>query len=118
MEGQKIDPTLEISSEYWNALCWHGALWGFAQDVMDACERAVKLAPSDQQGWFRDSRGLTRALTGHYSEAIVDFEAFVAWSKLNDAYEIHGFKREAWITELREGRNPFNPVTIKALRDK
>lgn len=115
-EGQTIDPALKISFESWNTLCWRGALLGFAQNVVDACERAVTLAPSDSKGWARDSRGLARALTGHYSEAAADFEAFVTWSKENDAYENYGHRRETWIAELTAGRNPFDSATLAALR--
>ena len=71
-EAQTLDPTLEISAGSWNTLCWFGSLWGYVADVMDACERAVELAPDD--GDYRDSRGLARALMGDYTGAIEDFK--------------------------------------------
>jgi regulator of sirC expression with transglutaminase-like and TPR domain len=40
---------------------------------MDACERAVALAPDD--GQIRDSRGLARAMTGNIEGAIEDFSS-------------------------------------------
>lgn len=43
--------------------------------VMFACEKAVKLAPDN--GIFRESRGLARALTGDYKGATPDFEAYI-----------------------------------------
>jgi len=115
-EAQALDPTLEISADSWNTLCWFGSLWGYAADVMDACEQAVELAPDD--GDYRDSRGLARALTGDYAGAIEDFEFYVEWLKENDRYEPNGPKREAWIAELEAGRNPFDAATLEELRNE
>lgn len=116
-EAQKLDPTLEIFSDSWNALCWFGSLWGYAADVIDACEQAVELAPDD--GWIRDSRGLARALTGDYPGAIEDFKFCVEWLKENGMYEQYdGAMREAWIAELEAGRNPFDEDTLTALREE
>ncbi len=74
-EAQTLDPTLEISARSWNTLCWFGSLWGYATAVLDACERAVELAP--ENGDYHDSRGLARALTGDYEGAIEDFEFYI-----------------------------------------
>ena len=115
-EAQTLDPTLEISASTWNTLCWFGSLWGDAADVMDTCERAVRLAPAD--GAMRDSRGLARALAGDYPGAIEDFGFFVEWSKEVGKYEQYGSKREAWIAELKAGRNPFDAATLEALRSE
>jgi WD40 repeat protein len=115
-EAQTLDPTLEISASTWNTLCWFGSLWGDAADVMDTCERAVRLAPAD--GAMRDSRGLARALAGDYPGAIEDFRFFVEWSKEVGKYEQYGSKREAWIAELKAGRNPFDAATLEALRNE
>jgi hypothetical protein len=65
-----------------------------------------------------DSRGLAHALTGDYSGAIEDFQAFVEWSKEEGVYEDYGKKRDAWIVELQAGRNPFDKETLQALRDE
>jgi WD40 repeat protein len=115
-EAQMLDPTLEFSASSWNTLCWFGSLWGYAADVMDTCEQAVRLAPDD--GAMRDSRGLARALTGDYPGAIEDFRFFVEWSKGVGKYEQYGSKREAWITELKAGRSPFDAATLEALRSE
>jgi RsiW-degrading membrane proteinase PrsW (M82 family)/tetratricopeptide (TPR) repeat protein len=115
-EAQKLDPSLEISSTSWNALCWFGGLWGYAADVITACERAVELAPG--HGGIRDSRGLARALTGNYEGAIEDFKFFVEWSKENSENEQYGVKREAWIAELEAGRNPFDEATLEELQNE
>ena len=66
---------LEIDVENWGELCWFGSLNNQAQDVMFACEKAVKLTPN--YGEIRRYRGLARALTGNYQGAIEDFQVLV-----------------------------------------
>lgn len=114
--AQELAPDIEISASSWNHLCWFGSLWGHATEVMGVCEIAVEMAPSD--GNFRDSRGLARALTGDYEGAIEDFKFYVNWLKDLDRYEAGGNGREAWITKLESGQNPFNEATLEALRSK
>lgn len=112
-DAQKYDPTVEISANDWNALCWHGSLYGHAKDVLQYCELAVTLAPED--GGIRDSRGLARALTGDFEGAIQDFEFFVEWSKEPGSNAQNVDWREKWISELKAGRNPFTEETLQAL---
>jgi tetratricopeptide (TPR) repeat protein len=112
----QIDPSLNIDFESWNLLCWHGALSGFAKDVIGACDSAVRLAPDAVIGENRNSRGLARALTGNYAGAIEDFKAYVEWSKANNLYEKYGQKREGWINSLEAGKNPFDEAPLEALR--
>jgi hypothetical protein len=57
------------------SLCWAGSLRGYAAEVMTACDLAVERDPDS--GWYRDSRGVARALTGDYPGAISDFEAYI-----------------------------------------
>jgi WD40 repeat protein/predicted negative regulator of RcsB-dependent stress response len=108
-QAQKLDPTLEISANSWNTICWFGSLHQQATQVMDACEKAVILEPED--GDIRNSRGLARALTGDTAGAIEDFQAFIAWTD-NDN---HKAKRQRWINELRAGKNPFTPEELERL---
>ncbi len=107
-EAQKLDPNLEISPQSWNSLCWFGSLQGHAAKVMDACEKAVALAPKD--GGIRDSRGLARALTGDIEGAIKDFQFFLDWTGGREKE-----KRQQWIDALRAGENPFTEEEIKSL---
>ncbi len=107
----ELDPQ---NADSWNGLCWTGSLAGLATQVMDACDQAVELTPDD--GVIRHNRGLARALTGDYQGSIEDFKFFIEWSKQNGLYEQHGRKREAWITELEAGRNPFDEATLEELR--
>ena len=108
-EAQTLDPTIEIPANVGNNLCWWGSLWGRAADVMDACETAVALEP--ENGMFRDSRGLARALTGDIAGAIEDFQAFVDWTD----NEQKRLQRQRWIDALRAGENPFTQEEIERL---
>jgi len=111
IQAQTFDPTLEISAESWNSLCWFGSLHGQAANpkVMAACEKAVELEPED--GNWRDSRGLTRALTGNIEGAIEDFQAFIA-STDNEEWKL---QRQRWIDALLARENPFTPEEIETL---
>ncbi|MEE9234886.1 MAG: alpha/beta hydrolase [Candidatus Acidoferrales bacterium] len=109
-EAQETYPALTIVAQSWNQLCWQGSLWGYAAEVMPACEQAVALAPDN--GNIRDSRGLARALTGDLAGAIQDFQAFVAFTQNERARA----QRQEWIDALREGRNPFTPEVLEKLR--
>ncbi len=111
---QAIDNDSDNTAHHYNSMCWNGSLGGFVAQVFEACQQAVELAPDN--GVFRDSRGLARALTGDYTGAIEDFEVFVEWTKENGQYERYGLKREAWIAELKAGRNPFDGATLEELR--
>lgn len=109
--AQDASERLTITARDWNTLCWRGALWGHAADVMFACERAVALAP--EHPGIRDSRGLARALTGDVEGAIADFEFFV--EQMAPGGQARA-AREEWIAALRAGRNPFTPSVLERLR--
>ena len=113
-KAQEMDPELEIAAGSWNTLCWHGSLWGYAADVMGACERAVALAPGDAS--IADSRGLARALTGNYAGAAEDFRSYVDWLETHGGNEREITMRKLWIAELEAGRNPFDEATLAELR--
>jgi hypothetical protein len=115
-ETQQRFPVAEIGPETRNTLCRYGSLWGQAAMVLDICAQAVQLAPND--GRMRDSRGLARALTGNIAGAIEDFEAYIAWAKPGNSDEQEIARREAWVAELRAGRNPFDQATLEALRSE
>ena len=94
-KAQEIDPSLEISANAWNSLCWQGSLQGYAKDVMFACEKAVAKASKDSDN--RDSRGLARALSGDTKGAIEDFQAYV--NSTDDA-KLKS-QRQSWIKAVR-----------------
>jgi tetratricopeptide (TPR) repeat protein len=114
--AQASDSNLEIAGDAWNSLCWNGSLGGFATDVMAACERAVALEPND--GNFRDSRGIARALVGDYPGAIDDFQRYLEWGPKNGQPEEQIRQRQDWIRMLQANQNPFNKELLKLLRDQ
>ena len=110
--AQALEPRLTVTAGIWNTLCWNGSLWGYAAEVMAACEQAVALAPD--HGGIRDSRGLARALTGDVAGAIADFEAFVAWAGSGHRLSV---QRQDWIVALQSGKNPFTAEVLERLRN-
>lgn len=99
----------------YNALCWGYALDQEPGQALPFCDKAVALDPT---GFSQDSRGIVYAELGRYAEAVADFEAFLAWLRQQAAgeYAHYGPQREAWIAELKAGRNPFDAATLAQLR--
>jgi len=85
-------------------------VYGQAAKVMNACEKAVTLAPDS---WScRNSRGLARALTGNIQGAIEDYQFAI------ENYDDEGYKTKAqgWLEVLKKGENPFTEEMLKELR--
>ena len=115
-QAAELDPTLEGSADDWDLLCRQGSLWGRAADVLEACEQAVALAPDD--GGIRESRALARALTKDYEGAAEDLQFFLDWAATRGLDGEIIAEREAWIAELRAGRNPLDAETLEALQNR
>jgi hypothetical protein len=113
---QQRYPSFAIDADSWNVLCWFGNLGGQAQNVLDACEQAVKLASNN--GEYHDSRGLARALTGDTAGAIEDFNAYIMWAQQKQFPDNEIIRRRDWIATLQSGRNPFDQATLEALRNE
>jgi WD40 repeat protein/tetratricopeptide (TPR) repeat protein len=96
----------------WNTLCWFGSTYNQAEKVMFACDKAVALAPDDDD--IIDSRGLARALTGDTEGAIADFKFFIESTN----YEEARAQRQAWVEALERGENPFTPEVLEELRNQ
>ena len=105
-EAKKLD---SIDVDDWKELCWFGSLNNQAQDVMFACEKAVKLSTND--GKIRKYRGWARGLTGDYQGAINDLQVFV--DSLGDGAEKEKYK--GWIEALKKGKNPFTSEVLKQI---
>jgi tetratricopeptide (TPR) repeat protein len=101
--GPEFDDSFSLSADVWNDLCWYGSLWGDAQKVMFACERAVELSGGDAE--YRDSKGLALALQNRFPEAIQEFKAFVASPGASRADKE---RRRQWLEMLQKRKNPFN----------
>ena len=111
-KAEGLDPFAVIAND-WNNVCWQGSLRGFAREMMPACEKAVKLEPSNLD--FKDSRGLARALTGDFQGAIADFQAFLDSTRHPDLIQ----QRRDWIKALQAGKNPFKqPELLKILQNQ
>jgi WD40 repeat protein/energy-coupling factor transporter ATP-binding protein EcfA2 len=108
-EARTLQPNLEIYADDWHNICFYGSLYGEAQAVIEACDRAVDLSPED--GLIRDSRGIARAIVGDKKGAIADFEAFIGWSLDSNKKE----QRQEWIGQLKAGHNPLNPQELNSL---
>ncbi|NJO42469.1 MAG: ribosome assembly protein 4, partial [Cyanobacteria bacterium RU_5_0] len=110
-EAETLNPDV-ISAPLWSRLCWQGSLYGYAAEVLDACEKAVALNPSDEG--IRDSRGLARALTGKAPGAIEDFRVFIQSTDNADDKS----QRQRWIDALAQwlaDPNQAYPFTYEAL---
>ena len=101
-----------------NSVCWFGSVHRYAKLVLPACDRAVELAPDDvAKTQYLDSRGLARALAGNTAGAIDDFATAVEFMRqFPDFRPAQTQLRESWISALRNGLDPFDDATLRALR--
>jgi hypothetical protein len=102
-----------------NQVARQGCLSGFAAVVRPAAEHAVAGLPDN--GAYRDTRGLVRAIIGDRAGAADDFLAYAAWTKSEGrfAYEYNGAAlREKWAAELRDGRDPLDAASLESLSTK
>jgi hypothetical protein len=85
---------------------------------MPACERAVVLELDN--GIYRDSEGLARALSGDTQGAIGDFKFFVTWAAENNLYQDKPYvtERNTWISKLQTGAHPFDARTLSVLQSE
>jgi len=112
---QAEEITIGELATFYNDICWYGSLNGVAEEVITACENAIELSP--ENGWFFDSRGLARALTGNYEGAIEDFNFFITSYEEDSDYEGIISIRQSWIITLEAGANPFDEATLEGLRN-
>ena len=99
-----------------NTLCWQLGIQQLPESALPYCNLAVDANPDGQA---RDSRGVVYAVMGRDAEAIADFEAFLAWvgrSAKDSCAAQYRDSRNAWIEELRAGRNPFDAATLLEMR--
>ena len=87
----------------------------YAADVIFAGEKAVTLEPDN--GNYKDTRGLARALTGDIEGAKADFQA-VLDSGFLDSFDEAKQQRQRWLEALQAGNNPFTPEVLAELREQ
>jgi WD40 repeat protein len=99
-----------------NQICWQGATSGLGAHIMRACERAVSLEPTN--AGFRDSRGVARASVGDLEGALEDFRFYVeAYGEdANRGRRVD--RRRVWVEAIEAGGNPFDALTLRALRNE
>ncbi|QZZ22929.1 WD40 repeat domain-containing protein [Leptothermofonsia sichuanensis E412] len=124
-QAQTLDPDVKISVDNWDELCWYGSLYGFPKEVLFACDKAIALAttaiaPSDNIAYYRDSRGIARAMMGDAKGAMTDFQSYVNWTQGKADWSEGRKRRQGWIESLRRSpsRTPFTQEDLKALRDE
>jgi WD40 repeat protein len=108
-----MDPGTEtIPLVYWTNLCYYGSVGGRAHKVLEYCDMAVALASAGQDPYSLsrayDIRGVARALAGDLNGALEDLEYSM---RLLDADETLQ-KRQSWIGQLQDGKNPFSEATL------
>jgi WD40 repeat protein len=118
-DAMTLNPSFEIENSHWNEFCRYGSLWGRAEEVLTACDRAVYYGESDYDAVeYHDSRGIARALVGDYDGAIEDFEYYIIFYESTAWREEDVVLRRAWVADLESGRNPFDEATLRALRNE
>jgi len=94
------------------SVCRRGSLAGAAGEVREAGRFAASYAPSDPKG--REALGLALALIGEFRDASAEFRAALGALKKPERRPL----LESWVEKLTRGQNPFDPETLKKLRDE
>ena len=125
-KAEQLNSNLWVEVWYWQLLCWYGCLYGYAEKVLFAGEKAVEMLENEAETCCLESRGIARALTNNLAGALEDFKAAnVAsmWFTVIDreinrsALKTHQ-QRERWISILEAGENPFTSEELAALREE
>lgn len=110
-----VDSALESENwAYQNNICWHGALAGFANEVLRVCDLAVRGSAGASS--VRDSRGVARAIAGDLAGAADDFREVVRAKERQNQKEFLA-RRSGWLAALESGTNPLTPAELQALLD-
>jgi hypothetical protein len=101
-----------------NSVCWLGSVDRLAAVVLPAGARAIELADEEHKAYYRDTRGLARAIAGYKKEAIEDFPAFIDWADNHKLYSDKISKRKEWIKQLEDNQDPFSDSVLLELRSE
>lgn len=114
-EAQAFDPSLEITSDNWQHLCWNGIRHNAPDKVLFACNTVVILESGNKWGW--QYRGIARALVNDLAGAAQDLQTVIAWLNNPQApfFPEDEWKprRQEWLSALQAGQNPFTPEEIE-----
>jgi hypothetical protein len=111
-KAESLYPGLEIPVSAWNQLCWFGSINGQAERVMHACQRGAEFTSG---GEMLDTYAVARALVSDLTGALEGSRAYLEWGRRHGVPERRLARREAWIAELENERNPFDEATQKSL---
>jgi len=127
----ELSPEMGIPALQFGALCWRGSIWGFAEAVMDVCNRAVMTEPDHPD--LRRRRALAQALTGNIEAAVADLDAYLTWLSEEPplatweasfdglaARSVETLRTQVtgWRDTLQAGRNPFTSEVLRELRTR
>jgi len=110
------EPSLTTDLNVLWDICKNGGLDGYADRILEYCDRAIELSPDDPD--LHDSRGMARAMTGNLKGAIEDFQFYVDGAIHLGYSETLIQERQKWILRLQEGVNPFTSEVINQLKDQ
>lgn len=113
-ELTRNSPVEVVSAREWNTLCWRGCIYGHAELVEFAGEKAVAMSPNTAT--YHDTLGLARGILGNLDEAIKEFELCLQLP--NTFSEESKTQRRAWIEAMNEGKMPFTSEVLKSLEKK
>ena len=71
-----------------------------------------------ENGSYRDSRGIARAMTGNLEGVISDLKVYVEWAPKNKRPQKRIDRRKKWIEQLKKGENPFSPENRDTLLEQ
>jgi len=111
--AQKLDPRDPVIN---NALCRQLGVQRLSDEALPFCKLALEREPD---GPARDSRGLVYGVASAADEAVEDFRVFLDWVDASEKLTCRTYyrpSREAWISALESGVNPFDDATLRELR--
>jgi WD40 repeat protein len=111
--GRSISGGLQPNASVLNGLCWKGALYDRAAQVMEICDAAVSSAGEPEKSQIRDSRAVARALVGDLAGAADDLTAFIATPGIDPKAVA---LRSQFLAALRRGNNPYDAQMLEKLR--
>lgn len=99
------------------ALCWAYALDQKPEQALPYCDSAVS---RDSTARSREARAITHAELGRLNEAAGDLKIFLDWLGLQPSSlrARYGTSRAEWLESLKQGKSPFDDLTLSKLRSE
>lgn len=100
-----------IHHGFWYILGRMGSLYGHANEVLFASEKAVELFP---EYWkYKENLALNKALIGDFDGAIKELRDNIKIKHLPDELKTY---MKGWLNSLEQGQNPFTLEVVEALK--